>query len=64
MSYPLWQDGRVMKSLIKMVQRQLRRPSLPVYRQLELPLAGIRLGEEEWRMVGELQKLRRQLAEL
>lgn len=61
MSYPMRQDGVVMKPFLSIL-RSLRRPSRPVYQQLELPLGGIRLSEEEWQIVGELRRLREALA--
>jgi hypothetical protein len=53
--------GPVMKPFLSIL-RSLRRPTPPVYQQLELPLGGIRLKREEWEIVGELRRLRENLA--
>jgi len=47
---------------IRQLMRSIERASRPVYQQLEFPLAGIRLGREECRIVLELRRLREQLA--
>ncbi len=54
--------GDVMKPFVSIL-RSLRRPAPPVYQQLELPLGGVRLNREEWQLVGELRRLREQLAQ-
>jgi hypothetical protein len=52
-----------MKSLTRLLQRELRRTVRPVYQQLELPLGGVKLGKEDWATVMELGKLRASLAQ-
>lgn len=61
MSYPPWKNGVVMKPFTSIL-RSLRRPVRPVYQQLELPLGGVRLNREEWQLLGELRRLREDLA--
>ncbi len=63
MSYALCKDADVMKTLTQLFRNMsTRRPSRPVFQQLELPLGGIRLGREDASVVYELRKIRESLA--
>jgi hypothetical protein len=64
LSQSVCKDGGVMNILTKLVQRHLRRPTRPVYQQLELPLGAVRLDREQWQDVLRLAEIRRELARL
>lgn len=51
-----------MNTLARFITRKLaRKQRQPVYEQLELPLAGTRLNKEQWEIILELQRWRREM---
>lgn len=53
-----------MKSLMQLFQEKQKRNPRSTPRQLELPLGGTRLSKEEWAFLGELRRVREQIARI
>ena len=53
-----------MKSLMQLFQEKQNRNPRSTPRQLELPLGGTRLSKEEWAFLGELRRVREQIARI
>lgn len=61
MSYPIRQSQGLMKN-IRTILTNMTRKSRPVFQQMELPLPGSRLTRDEAGFLGELRRLRAQIA--